>query len=235
MKRAVAVRHVAFEDLGLLSGVLQAGAYSPAYADAGVDTLGDIRLDQDDVLVVLGGPISAFDDERYPFLVDELRLIEQCLRRRVPVLGICLGAQLVARALGVSVYPGIVKEIGFASVQLTVEGRSSCLGHLEQAMSPVLHWHGDTFDLPVGAVRLAVTSATPNQAFSMGKRVLALQFHIEVDPAQFERWLVGHTGELTAEHIDVPTLRADAGRHAAAIASSGRTILQAWLDGLRTA
>lgn len=233
MNRAVAVRHVAFEDLGILSGLLQVGGYSPAYMDAGVDHLADGRLDQDDVLVVLGGPISAFDDDRYPFLVDELRLIEDCLRRRVPVLGICLGAQLVARALGARVYPGSAKEIGFAPVELTADGRSSCLGHLEKTTSPVLHWHGDTFDLPAGSLHLAATATTPNQAFSMGDRVLALQFHIEVDPAQFERWLVGHTGELTAENIDVPRLRLEARQYAGIITTSGRAILQAWLDELR--
>jgi GMP synthase (glutamine-hydrolysing) len=233
MRRAVAVRHLAFEDLGLLADLLPAAGYGAGHLEAGIDDLSGLRLDRDDLLIVLGGPISAFDEARYPFLVDELQLIERSLEAGVPVLGICLGAQLLARALGARVHPGPAKEIGFAPVGLTAEGRASCLAVLENAASPVLHWHGDTFDLPAGAVRLAATALTPNQAFAAGARTLALQFHVEAEPRQFERWLIGHAGELAAERIDVAALRADAIRHAPRLAASGRMLLSAWLDGLR--
>lgn len=232
MKRAIALRHLAFEDLGLLAGELAAAGYDATYRDAGVDGLADLQLDADDLLIVLGGPISAYDDDRYPFLADELRLIEQSLQRKVPVLGICLGAQLLARALGARVYPGSAKEIGFAPVALTTAGRRGCLADLERESSPVLHWHGDTFDLPAGAERLAATEITPNQAFARGASVLGLQFHVEADLACFERWLVGHTGELSAERIDVNRLRIEARRHAALLTRSGRSVLKHWLGGL---
>lgn len=231
MKRAVALRHLAFEDLGLLAGELAAARYDATYRDAGVDGLADLQLDVDDLLIVLGGPISAYDDDRYPFLVDELRLIEQSLRRKVPVLGICLGAQLLARALGARVYAGSAKEIGFAPVALTAVGRKSCLAVLERESSPVLHWHGDTFDLPAGAERLAATEGTPNQAFALGPSVLGLQFHVEADLAGFECWLVGHTGELSAERIDINRLRTEARQHAALLTRSGRSVLKHWLSG----
>jgi GMP synthase (glutamine-hydrolysing) len=211
---------------------LPAAGYAPTYFEAGIDGLAGLRLDRDDLLVVLGGPISAFDDDRYPFLADEVRLIERSLRDDVPVLGVCLGAQLLARALGARVYAGSAKEIGFGPVRLTAEGRASCLAFLEKEASPVLHWHGDTFDLPAGAHRLATTELTSNQAFSMGARTLGLQFHVEADPRHFERWLIGHTGELAAERIDVVGLRGDAARHAPRVAAAGRTLLSAWLDGL---
>lgn len=233
MKRAVALRHLAFEDLGLLADVLSAQQYDVSYREAGVDGLSDLRLAREDLLVVLGGPISACDDRRYPFLIEELRLIEQSLRRDVPVLGICLGAQLLARALGARVYTGSAKEIGFASVTLTAEGRTSCLAILEREASPVLHWHGDTFDLPAGTHRLASTDVTPNQAFSLGARLLGLQFHLEADLSRFERWLIGHTGELAAEGIDVGRLRADAREHAALLTRSGRAALGSWIGRLR--
>jgi len=232
MKRAVALRHLAFEDLGLLGDELSAARYEASYRDAGVDGLADLRLDRDDLLVVLGGPIGAYDDDRYPFLADELRLIEDSLRREVPVLGICLGAQLLARALGARVYVGSAKEIGFAPVTLTAEGRATPLGLLERGASPVLHWHGDTFDLPAGAERLAETEITPNQAFGLGSRVLGLQFHLEADLSCFERWLIGHTGELAAARIDVSRLRAEARQHAGVLTRSGRAVLKSWLDGL---
>ncbi len=234
MNRAVALRHLAFEDLGLLADVLSAARYHATYRDAGVDELDDLRLDRGDLLIVLGGPISAYDDDRYPFLADELRLIERSLRADVPVLGICLGAQLLARTLGARVYAGSAKEIGFAPVTLTPEGRTGCLGVLERSATPVLHWHGDTFDLPAGADRLAETDVTPNQAFGLGSRVLGLQFHVEADLACFERWLIGHTGELAAEQIDINGLRAEARQHAALLVRSGRSVMKKWLDGICT-
>ncbi|MBS0219823.1 MAG: glutamine amidotransferase [Proteobacteria bacterium] len=232
MKRAVALRHLAFEDLGLLAGELAAAHYDATYRDAGVDGLADLQLDSDDLLIVLGGPISAYDDDRYPFLADELRLIEQSLRRKVPVLGICLGAQLLARVLGARVYPGSAREIGFAAVALTAAGRRGCLADLEREATPVLHWHGDTFDLPAGAEHLAATEITPNQAFALGASVLGLQFHVEADLACFERWLVGHTGELSAERIDINRLRAAARQYAVSLTRSGRSVLKHWLNGL---
>ena len=233
MKRAVALRHLAFEDLGLLADLLTERRYDVSYREAGVEELADLRLQRDDLLIVLGGPIGAYEDDRYPFLADEVRLIERSVRCDVPVLGICLGAQLLARALGARVYRGSAKEIGFAPVTLTAEGRAGCLGLLEREPSPVLHWHGDTFDLPAGARHLAATDITPNQAFGLGARVLGLQFHLEADLSRFERWLIGHTGELAAGHIDVGRLRADGRRHARALARIGRSVLASWLDGIR--
>jgi len=96
----------------------------------------------------------------------------------------------------------------------------------------VLHWHGDTFDLPAGAERLAATEITPNQAFALESRVLGLQFHVEADLACFERWLVGHTGELSTKRIDVNRLRTEARQHVASLTRSGRLVLKHWLGGL---
>src|SRR5690242_942590 len=104
MKRAIAIRHIAFEDLGILADILDRRGYRPIYHDAGVADLSSVTPEPDDILIVLGGPIGAYEDARYPFLADELRLLERALRRQVPVLGSCLGAQLLARALGARVY-----------------------------------------------------------------------------------------------------------------------------------
>lgn len=227
-KRAFAIRHVAFEDLGTIAALVEARGYQTIYLDAGVADLSKVELRQDDLLVVLGGPIGAYEDERYPFLSGEIALIEQALQRS-RVLGICLGAQLLARALGARVYPGIRKEIGIAPVELTPEGRSGCLGRLAPDHR-VLHWHGDTFDLPQGAVRLASTTITPNQAFAFGKKALGLQFHIEVEPACLERWLIANTCELGIAGIDVRVLREELRTHLPGIADKGMAAIAAWLD-----
>lgn len=234
MRRACVIRHVAFEDLGVLSPILTTRGYDVGYREAGVDDVGPALSEATDLLVVLGGPIGAYEEATYPYLADELRLIERCLRDEIPVLGICLGAQLMARALGVKVYPG-QKEIGFSPITLSDAGRRSCLRWITDANGVVLHWHGDTFDLPATAQRLASTPATLNQAFAVGGYALALQFHLEADPACFERWLIGHASELADAKISVPALRADAAAHAAATVRAGRKVFEDWLDSITTA
>lgn len=220
---ALVVRHVAFEDLGLLSPLLAERGYAVRYLDAGIDAPPEAA---EDLLVVLGGPIGVGDVAAYPFLADEMALIRRTVEAGVPVLGICLGAQLTAAALGAPVTRGEV-EIGFAPLQLTDEGAGGPLAGVVGA--PVLHWHGDTFAIPDGAARLASTAACANQAFAIGARVLGLQFHLEVDPSRIEAWLIAYGDELRAHGIDPQSVR----RHGPALAERGAAALAAWLDGLR--
>lgn len=229
MRQAIAIRHLAFEDLGLLGPLLEAKGFAIRYIDAGLEPIDAAEVAGTDLLVVLGGPIGAYEDDKYPFLTPELRAIQRRLEADRPTLGICLGAQLMARALGARVYPGPAKEIGFAGLSLSDAGRRSCLVHLGNG--PVLHWHGDTFDLPAGATNLASTRICENQAFSIG-RSLALQFHAEVDSRRLEAWLIGHTVEIGAAGLSVTELRADAARVGAGLLARGRAAMQAWLDGV---
>ncbi len=229
MKTALAIRHVMFEDLGVFGPVLEAAAYDVAYVEAGIDDLSSAALSTADLLVVLGGPIGAYEDRSYPWLVDELHILERRLAETRPTLGICLGAQLIARACGKKVHPGKGKEIGFEPIMPTTEGRRSCLAPLANVGWRVLHWHGDTFDLPATATRLASTPITKNQAFAIGSHVLGLQFHMEADPLKIERWLIGHACELVAAGIDIAVLRSDARLYGAAIAEAGQACLKAWL------
>ena len=218
VKTAIAIRHVHFEDLGAFEPVLRDAGYQIRYCDIGLDEPGAVAADAD-LLVVLGAPIGAYEEEKYPILIDELRLLGQRLSASLPVLGICLGAQLMARALGARVYPGKSREIGWAPIELTDAAHRTPLHHLEGL--PVLHWHGDTFDLPEGATRLASTGITLNQAFAAGSTALGLQFHVEVQERGFERWLIGHTLEIsTVPNLAVAALRRDAGK------------LRDWLDNL---
>src|SRR5688572_2204147 len=211
IKSAAVIRHVAFEDLGSLAELLAERGYRSRYLEAGVDALDGAGVRDADLLIVLGGPIGAYEEHLYPFLRDELGLLEARLGADRPTLGICLGAQLMARALGARVYAGGQKEIGFFPITLSERGEKSALAAVS---GPVLHWHGDTFDLPEGAVQLASSALYPQQAFSWKGRGLAVQFHVEATRRGLERWLIGHACELGAAGIDVRALRAAADENA---------------------
>jgi GMP synthase (glutamine-hydrolysing) len=225
MPTCIAIRHVAFEDLGLLGR-----GFSLRYLEAGIDDIDATTLVAPDLVVVLGGPIGVYEEDLYPFLRGELAANRARMEAAKPTLGVCLGAQLMAKALGARVAPGPQKEIGWAPLALTAAGRASVLHAFET--TPVLHWHGDNFELPANAIRLASTSACPNQAFASGRNLLGLQFHIEVDPARIEQWLIGHTVELAKAGIDPCELRRQAATLGRATAERGRAALAAWLDGV---
>jgi len=232
MKKFLVIRHLLFEDLGLIADVLSEHDIQPVYKEAGVDDLSDIDLTHYEGLIILGGPIGAYETDAYPFLEDEITLIRQQLDAKRPLLGICLGAQLIAVALGAKVYPGPEKEIGWAPLHLTPSGQQSALGALGNH-PVVLHWHGDILDLPPGADCLASTAATPNQAFRIGDYCLGLQFHLEVLGADIERWLIGHALEIAkTDGVSVEQIRRDTKTHAEALLPSGRRVIEDWLLGL---
>jgi GMP synthase (glutamine-hydrolysing) len=146
------------------------------------------------------------------------------------MLGLCLGAQMMAAGLGAEVAPVPGKEIGYAPLTLTEAGKHSPLAALEGV--DVLHWHGDGFGLPDGAVSLASTPLCPHQAFALGHHALALQFHAEVETHALESWLIGNTGELAREGIKPGALRAEAMAKGAATAFAGAQMFRRWLDGI---
>ncbi|HJP80667.1 MAG TPA: glutamine amidotransferase [Pseudonocardiaceae bacterium] len=225
-RTAAAIRHVAFEDLGLLGPVLREHGYQVVTVDAGIDdTVAPIT--SSDLVVVLGGPIGANDADRYPFLADELGALRDRVAAGRRTLGICLGAQLLARALGADVGPSGHTEIGYAPVTLSPEGRRSPLRHL--AGTPVLHWHGDRFAIPAGAQRLAGTEKCDNQAFALGPNLLGLQFHLEVPPEAIERWLIGYVDSLSALGIEPAELRGAAAAAGAALTRAARAVIAEWL------
>lgn len=230
MKSALAIRHVHFEDLGIVAPVLEAHGYEVAYVDAGVDDLAAIEPSAMDLLVVLGGPIGAYEEKHYPFLTAEMHVIGRRIAADLPTLGICLGAQLMARAMGADVRPGPAKEIGWGPVTLTEAGLAGPLRHL--GSEPVLHWHGDAFTLPDGAERLASTDICPNQAFSAGPNILGLQFHPEVAVEGFDRWLIGHAVEIAGARLSPDILRRETQLYGPAAAERGRRMIADWLAAL---
>lgn len=161
-------------------------------------------------LVVMGGPMNIYEHERYPWLVEEKRFIGRAIEAGKTVIGICLGAQLIADVLGARVYPGPEKEIGWFPIRLTGEGvRSGLFAGLPERFT-VFHWHGDTFTLPEGAMRLAESDACANQAFLYDDRVLGLQFHLESTPQSVELITARCADEVVAgPHIqDIESMRA---------------------------
>ncbi|GAB0056421.1 hypothetical protein SIID45300_00728 [Candidatus Magnetaquicoccaceae bacterium FCR-1] len=232
MKTLLAIRHVAFEDLGSLESLALERGFAIRYLEAGVDDLTGVAPLDDDLLVVLGGPISVYEADVYPFIDDELALLRVRLAADRPTLGICLGAQMMASALGARVYSGGKKEIGWTPLTLTGAGERSPLRHLVGEGRSMLHWHGDTFELPDGAELLASTPLYPHQAFRWGARGLAFQCHPEVRAGRIETWLIGHAAELGQSRISVPALREASRRLGPAMEDAGRACLAEWLDGV---
>ncbi len=229
--RAVVFQHLPFENLGSLQPELKRRGFSIQTVDVTITRIPLRKASGCDLLIVLGGPIGVYDSGDYPFLKSEIDCIGARLAARKPTLGICLGAQLMAGALGSRVYPGSRgAEIGW--FPLLLSGGASVPAWFAPLLSNDLrlfHWHGDTFDLPTGAKLLASSQAYANQAFSIGN-ALALQFHPEVTELGLERWYVGHSCELRQKGISVNQLRADAQEFAPALLNAANLFWKLWLD-----
>ncbi|MBL1432377.1 MAG: type 1 glutamine amidotransferase [Gammaproteobacteria bacterium] len=176
------LQHVPFEGLGSISTWLEHSAHHLSsthfYQDCHLP-----QPDEFDALIIMGGPMGIYDDQQYPWLKQERKFIKQTINDKKPVLGVCLGAQFIADALGSKAYPNTHKEIGWFDIEKTKKASNSAFGkHLPERFT-ALHWHGDTFDLPEGATPLLSSEACQNQAFSVADRVLALQFHLEMTPS----------------------------------------------------
>jgi GMP synthase (glutamine-hydrolysing) len=187
------------------------------------------------LLILLGGPIGVYETEAYPFLAGEIECVRRRLAAKRPMLGICLGAQLMAAAAGARVYPGAAgAEIGWKPIAYSGSGEAPAwfaplLGQNDDQL-PVFHWHGDTFDLPEGAEPLARSDLYENQAFHMNGNTLALQFHPEVTLLGLERWYVGHAAELSKRGIPVPGLRVAGLEHASRLMVAAQEFWNGWLD-----
>ncbi len=191
------IQQVPHESAGIFKGTLrkygiQAHVLLPYKGDPVPDSIGP-----DSAVMVLGGPMGAMDDTLYPYLKDELRLIEFALKKGIPIIGVCLGAQLMARAAGARVYSGDTKEIGWYDISLTQAGLRDPLLLGSSTELSVFQWHGDTFDLPPGATRLASSKLFPNQLIKIGKNAYAMQFHLEVTEMMIRDWL-----DINKEELD---------------------------------
>jgi GMP synthase (glutamine-hydrolysing) len=179
MRRLLVFQHVPYEILGTLDPLLRDAGFRIRYVNFG--RYPDIRPDisRYNGLVVLGGPMNCDQSDRFPHLTTEVELIREAITEGLPILGICLGSQLIARALGARVYKNPVKEIGWYDLEPTEAGRKDPLFANFQSSQKIFQWHGDTFDIPHGAVHLAASQDCPNQAFRYADNVYGLQFHLE--------------------------------------------------------
>lgn len=229
--KLMVLRHVPFEDLGTLEAPLRARGFVPEYVDVPTASFPLGQAEDADLLIVLGGPIGVYESDEYPFVLGELDLLRKRLGAHRPTLGICLGAQLMAAALGAKVYGGgNGAEIGWFELK---PGRDEAPAWFAPLLKPglkLLHWHGDTFDLPEGARHIAASERYPHQAYTVGDYALALQCHPEVSQLALERWYVGHCAELHAKGLTAAGLRADAAKYAAELEAVASGFWNGWLD-----
>jgi GMP synthase (glutamine-hydrolysing) len=252
-KTCVVIQHVSFEGLGSFAHVLNPQNWDVTWLLAPVDALTSAK--DADLCIILGGPIGVYETQAYPFLIDELNLASYRIDRELPTLGICLGAQILAQAGGGKVYPGTQgKELGwsklifehsspnpsnkFSSTDSSNTSNSLAesisyphfLAPLAQADTPVLHWHGDTFNLPAHGRNWASTTQYQNQIFTIGKSMLGFQCHPEVRAQDLELWYVGHTLEISqTPGVSVETLRADSQIYSPKIEQPAQMMIRDWL------
>lgn len=189
MSKILVCQHVAHEPLGTLNPLFKDSGLRIRYVNFGRDPHAQPTLEGYEGLVILGGPMNVDEGDKHPHLNHEPVLIEEAVRRDIPVLGICLGAQLIAKALGARVMKNPVKEIGWYDVRPTGEGKKDPLIGTFAESEKIFQWHGDTFSIPAGCHHLATADTCAHQAFRYGKKVYGFQFHLEVDEKLIHRWL----------------------------------------------
>lgn len=204
MSRLLVFQHVAAEPLGTLDALIRARGHRIRFHNFQRDPDAQPNIDRYRGLIVLGGPMNVEDQHRHPHLKTELKAIEAALRQDKPVLGICLGAQLLAHVLGAPVRRHPQQEIGWYDLHTTPEGRADPVLGVLGERSPVFQWHGCSYELPAGAVQLARTDSCEQQAFRWSRSAYGFQFHLEADAAMIERWLAlpAYREELAAAGLD---------------------------------
>jgi GMP synthase (glutamine-hydrolysing) len=229
MEKVLVLQHHPVENLGSIAEALAGASLAWQYVRVHEGQAVPTSMKGAGGLIVMGGPMGVYQLDRYPFLRDEMRLIEDAVKSDRPVLGVCLGAQIVAAALGAKVEKNPAgKEIGWHQIRLAPAAREDrLLRGLAESLTP-FHWHGDAFELPAGAVSLASSAKTPCQAFRFGASVHALQFHLEVTQQSVAAMAAAFARELEREKIDAAEMTAKWDSHGAELERIAADVFSRW-------
>ena len=232
--RILVFQHVPYEPLGTLDPLLKASGFRIRYVNFGREPESRPGLDGYEALIILGGPMNSSEIESYPNLVTEMEIIREAVDRDMSVLGICLGAQLLASALGGSVERNAHREIGWYDVDLTDMGASDPVLSTFSRVQRVFQWHEDGIQLPPGGVHLAASKSSNVQAFRYGDHVYGFQFHLEVNQSLIERWLsVPANQKILLEEtgrIDPDAIRKQSLESIAALESLSKETFTRWIE-----
>ena len=209
MTKVLVIRNVSYETEGMLEALLRGQGLTLDIVDFQQEPSAEPRLDGYGGLVVMGGPMGANDTDRYPYLLEVERLCSEAMESSVPLVGVCLGAQIMAKVLGSEVYPNPVREVGWYDLTTADGARDDPLFSELEPLEVVLQWHGDTFDLPKDAVLLASSPDCVNQAFRYGENGYAVQFHLEILESMIREWVrrdaargwLGEEGRISTPRI----------------------------------
>ena len=228
MTKVWVLQHVNCETLGTITDALQAVGIRHEYVRAFKGEPVPKEMGDGAGLIVMGGPMGVYEQNSHPFLADEMRLIEKALSEQKPILGVCLGSQLLAATLGAAVTKGERKEIGWYPVALTDACKSDPLWKGIESPFTAYHWHGDIFDLPHEAVSLASSALTKHQAFRYGHGAYGFLFHMEVTPTIIQDMVETFQNELLQAKVDGEEILRKAPNHLPQLQAIGRLVFQRW-------
>lgn len=231
-KRALIIRHVPYEGVAGYREPIEAAGYEVDRVDVSDPAFSALDLCKPDLLIMMGGPMGVYEQDRHPWIGCQLRRLARRLEADRPTLGVCFGAQMIAAALGAHVYPGPVKEVGFHAVRIHDHALDSPLRHIVDV--PILHWHGDTFTLPDNVDLLASSHVYEHQAFRRGRNLLALQFHAEMGlDSRFNAWIEEWPESVLEAGGDETSLRAAHDVLGPAAVQAGQAMIAEWLGKLQ--
>jgi GMP synthase (glutamine-hydrolysing) len=230
MRDLIAIQHIGCETPGTIEDALRATGIGIRHVRVFDNDPVPAEMGEAAGLLVMGGPMSVYEEEWYPFLAEEIRLIQEAIRQEKPVLGVCLGSQLLAAALGARVMKGKLKEIGWHTVDLTDAAASDPLWDGIQKSFTAFHWHGDIFELPHGAVPLASSALTRCQAFRYGRNAYGILCHMEVTREIISCMVDAFGAELREENIKGEALLRQAETHLSPLHRIGGTLFRHWVE-----
>lgn len=228
--KVIVLQHAQSENLGIIADALNSRGVPFEYLRTFEGQAIPSGVDEAAGLIVMGGPMGVYETDRYPFLRQEMKLMEAFLKAERPILGVCLGSQLLAAALGAAVRKGRKKEIGWFEIQLNAAASQDSLWNGQRTPFVAYHWHGDIFDLPKGAVALASSDLTPVQSYRFGKAAYGVLFHLEVTENHIRKMLDEFTGEIREENLSAGKILEESKSFLPPLQEVGAAVFHRWID-----